>query len=45
VYIPLYFQNIPLVFCKHLSTWFQVSGKKWRLEINEFRSYRDVHIS
>jgi len=24
------------VFCEHLSISFQVSSKKWRLEINEF---------
>jgi len=43
--VPLYIQNIPLVFCEHLSIWFQVSSKKWRVEINDFRSYYDVHIS
>ena len=43
--VPLYIQNIPPVFCEHLSVWFQVSSKKWRLEITEFRSYCDIHIS
>jgi len=41
----LYIQNIPSVFREHLPTRFQVSSKKYRLEINEFRSYCDVHIS
>jgi len=39
--VSLYIQNIPLVFCKHS---IQVSSKKWRLKINEFRSYCEVHI-
>jgi len=43
--MPLYNQSIPPVLYEHLSIWFQVSSKKWRLEINEFRSYCDVHIS
>jgi len=43
--VPLHIQNIPQAFCKHLSIGFQISSKKWRLEINEFRSYFDVHIS
>ena len=37
--VSLHFQNIPPVFCEHLSIWFQVSSKKWRLEIKSF-----VHI-
>ena len=42
---PLYIPNIPPVYSEHLSTWFQVSSKKWRLKINEFRSHCDVRIS
>jgi len=42
--VPLHIQNIAPVFCEHVSIWFQVSSKKWRFEISEFRSYCDVHI-
>ena len=42
--VSLYIQNIPPMFCKHLSIWFQVSSKKWRLEINDFSSVCDIHI-
>jgi len=45
--VPLYniiFETFHRYFVNIYRYGFKVSSKKWRLEINEFRSYCDVHI-